>query len=80
MIGYDEGLILSSAVGEVLGSKLGIDEGTGLGFSYGSFDISNDVTLEGLWIEGLLESYNGNALGYFDGTKVGIFEGSTMGV
>ena len=62
---------------EVLGSTLWIDEGTYLGSLDGSFDGSNDVTLEGSWLEDSLESYDGNALGYFYGAEDGISEGST---
>ena len=40
---------------EVIGSTIGIDEGTDLGSSYGTFDGSNDVTLEGSWLEYSLE-------------------------
>ena len=40
MFGSDEGIILSSDVGEFLGSTLGIDEGVYLGSSYGSLVVS----------------------------------------
>ena len=73
----DEGFILSSDIIEVLGSTLRLDEGTYLGFLDGFFDGSNDVTLEGSWLEESLESYDGNYLGSFDGAEYGIFEGST---
>ena len=36
MFGYDEGIILSSDVGEVLGYTLGLDEEADLGYSDGS--------------------------------------------
>ena len=62
---------------EVIVSTLGLDEGTDLGCSDGSFDGSNYVTLEGSWLEDSLESYDGNALGYFYGAEDGISEGST---
>ena len=42
----------------VLFSTLGVDEKTDLCSLYGSFDGSNDVTLEGSWLEDSLESYN----------------------
>ena len=58
---------------EVLGSTLGIDEGTDIGFSDISFDGSNDVTLEGSWLKDSLESYDEHALGYFDESEDGIF-------
>ena len=40
MFGSDEGIILSSAVFGVLGSTLGLDEGTYLGSSDGSLMVS----------------------------------------
>ena len=58
-----------------LGSTLGIDEGTYIGSSYGSFGGSNDVTLEVSWIEDSLESYDEHAPGYFNEAEDGIFEG-----
>ena len=62
---------------EVLGSTLGLDELTDLDSLDVSFYGSNDVTLEGSWLEDSLESYDGNALGYFYGAEDGISEGST---
>ena len=47
LLDSDEGFILSSDIVEVIGFTLGLDEGTYLGSSYGSFGGSNDVTLEG---------------------------------
>ena len=58
---------------EVIGSTLGIDEGTYLVSLDVSFDGSNDVTLEGSWIEDSLESYDEHAMGYFDESEDGIF-------
>ena len=40
---------------EVLGATLGIDEGTDLGYLDVSFDVFNDVTLQGSWLEDSLE-------------------------
>ena len=40
MFGSDEGIILSSAVGEVIGSTLGIDEGEYMRYSDGSLIVS----------------------------------------
>ena len=65
---------------ELLGSTLGLDKGTDLGSLYDYFDCSNDVKLEGSWIEDSPESYGEHALGSFDEAKDGIFEGSSMGV
>ena len=64
----------------VLFSTLGVDEKTYLFSLYGSFDGSNDVTVEGSWIEDSFESYDEHALGYFDEAEDGIFEGSSLGV
>ena len=55
LLDSDEGLILRFAMVEVLGSTLGLDEVTDLGSSDGSFDGSNDATLEGSWLEDSLE-------------------------
>ena len=51
LLDSDEGFIISFYMVEVIGSTLGIYEGTYLGSLYGSFGGSNDVTLEGSWIE-----------------------------
>ena len=52
---------------ELFGFTLGLDEVTYIGCSDGSFDGSNDVTLEGSCLEDSIESYDVNALSYFDG-------------
>ena len=65
---------------EVLVSTLGLDEGTYIGSIYGSFDGSNDVTLEGSWLEVSLELYDEHELVFFDETEYGIFAGSSLGV
>ena len=52
-LGTEEGIILSSSDGEVLGTTLratdaitlGLDEGTQMGSSYGSYDGSNKILL-----------------------------------
>ena len=46
LIDFYEGFMIRSAMVEVLGSTLGLDEGKYLGYLDGSFDSSNDVTLE----------------------------------
>ena len=58
LLDSDEGFILGFAMVEVLGSTLGLDEGIDLGSLDGSFYGSNDVTLEGSWLEDSLESYD----------------------
>ena len=65
---------------EVLGSTLGIHEGTDLGSSDVSFDGSNDFTLEFSCLEDSLESYDEHSLGSFDESKDVTFEGSSLGV
>ena len=69
MFGSNEGLILISAVGGMLGSTLGLDEGAYLRSSDGSLMVSMMSHLGVIDFE--------NILGSFDGTKN---EGSTMGV
>ena len=68
-----EGFIISSGMVEVLGSTIGLDEGTYLVSSDGSFYGYNDVTLDGSWLEDSIESYDEHALGSFDEAEDGIF-------
>ena len=58
---------------KVLGSTLGIDEVTDIGSSDGFSYGSNDVTLEVSWLEYSLESYDEHALGSIDEAEDGIF-------
>ena len=58
---------------------LGLDVVSELGYLYGSFDGSNDVKLEGLFIGGSLVSTDGKFIGSDEGIKLGYTGGKVLG-
>ena len=85
-LGYTDGKVLGTIIGNVDGITIGIDVGTDLGSLYGSFDSSNYVKLEGLFIGDSLGSTDGKP-GLSDGKvlcsdeciKLGLFDGEVLG-
>ena len=77
------GLYDGKVIGTILGNAdiitLGIDVGTELRSSDGSFDVSNDGKIEGLLIGGLIGCNGGKVLGSNEGIKLGSTDGKLLG-